>query len=240
MTQAIRPIRQDRRSKNKKVGAVARWLLPSLGSYCLLITLYLLVNNSWRLLNDSDTGWHIRAGELILETHTIPQRDPFSHTMAGRQWFAWEWLADLAMALLRRHWGLAGVAGAAALVLLLSYAALYRVTVRRGADATVAFVTTIFAVLAGVVHWLARPHLASIALMVFWCAAVEDFRRNRSRWIYFLPPGIALWANIHGAFVATFPLLAVYAVGEWAEFAARGEGWGAKLRRVLRVYAVVG
>src|SRR5262249_41012078 len=140
MTQAtgpIQPVRVDVRSKNKKVSAAARWLLPSVGAYCLLVTLFLLVNNSWRFLNDSDTGWHIRAGEIILDTHIIPQRDPFSHTMAGRQWFAWEWLTDLAMALLHRHWGLAGVAGGATLILLVSYAALYRVMVRWGADAIV-------------------------------------------------------------------------------------------------------
>src|SRR5262245_48412865 len=156
MTQAIRPIRQDRRSKNKKVGAVARWLLPSLGSYCLLITLYLLVNNSWRFLLDSDTGWHIRAGELILETHTAPQRDPFSHTMAGTQWFAWEWLTDLIMAITHRHLGLAGVVSGAILILLASYDALYRLMIRRGAATIVAFAVTIFAAISGIVHWLAR------------------------------------------------------------------------------------
>jgi hypothetical protein len=214
--------------------------LPSFGNYCLLITLFLLINNSWRFLIDSDTGWHVRTGEWIFETRMIPRHDSFSHTMAGREWFAWEWLADVAMAFLHRHWGLAGVVGAAALILLASYAALYRMMIRRRADEIVAFVTTIFVALSGIVHWLARPHVVSIVLMVFWLAAVEDFRRNRSRWIYFLPLGIALWANLHGAFVATFPTLAAYAIGEWIEFAARGEWWNEKLRRVLRVYGIVG
>src|SRR5215510_16377384 len=90
-TTAIRAERYNQ-SKNRKVGAAARWLLPSLCGCCLLIILFLLVNNSSRLLLDSDTGWHIRAGELILETGAIPRSDPFSHTMGGREWFAWEWL----------------------------------------------------------------------------------------------------------------------------------------------------
>jgi len=243
MTQAVR---QDSRSKNRKIGLAARWLLPSLGSYCLLIALFLLVNNSWRLLIDSDTGWHVRAGELIIETRAVPQRDPFSHTMAGREWFAWEWMTDSGMAVLHRYWGLAGVVAAAVLVLLASYAALYRMMIRRGSDAIVAFATTIFAAVCGIVHWLARPHVISIALMIVWYAAVEDFRRSHKkeggggRWIFFLPLLIALWANLHGAFVATFPVLAVYAIGEWAEFASRGEWRAASLRKVLRTYAVVG
>lgn len=240
MTQAKRPTGEDSRSRNKKVGAIARWLLPSTGSYCLLIALFLLVNNSWRFLIDSDTGWHIRAGELILETHAVPQRDVFSHTMAGREWFAWEWLTDVMMAALHHQWGLAGVVGGAFLVLLASYAALYRMALRRGADPMITLAVTIFAVLCGIVHWLARPHLVSIALMVAWYAAVESFRRDRSRWIYLLPLLIALWANLHGAFVVTFIILAVYAAGEWAEFAARGECGAASMWRVLRTYAVVG
>jgi len=237
MSQAIG---QDNRSKNRKVGAVARWLLPSFGGYCLLIILFLLVNNSPRLLLDSDTGWHIRAGELVLETRAVPQRDPFSHTMAGRDWFAWEWMTDLIMATLHRYWGLAGVVSGAILVLLVSYDALYRMMVRWGADGLVAFTLTIFAAVTGVVHWLARPHVISIVLMAVWYAAVEDFRRNRSRWIYFLPFLIALWANLHGAFVATFPVLVIYAAGELVEFASRGEWRPAKWRLVLRTYAVVG
>src|SRR5262245_21876708 len=237
-TTAIRAERYNQ-SKNRKIGAAARWLLPSLGGCCLLIILFLLVNNSSRLLMDSDTGWHIRAGELILETRAVPERDPFSHSMAGREWFAWEWLTDLVMAILHRHWGLAGVVSGAILVLLASYDALYRLMMRCGADAVVAFVLTIFGAVCGVVHWLARPHLISIALMVVWYGAVEDFRRHRGRRIYFLPPLIALWANLHGAFVATFPVLAIYAAGELAEFAARGEWNPAKWRGVLRTYLVV-
>ena len=30
------------------------------------------------LLGDGDTGWHIRAGEILLATGRVPARDPFS------------------------------------------------------------------------------------------------------------------------------------------------------------------
>jgi hypothetical protein len=177
---------------------------------------------------------------LILETGAVPRYDPFSHTMAGREWFAWEWLTEVAMATLHRYWGLAGVVGGAFLILLASYAALYQLMIRRDADAIVAFAVTTFAALACIVHWLARPHLVSIALMIAWLALVESFRRHRSRWIYLAPLLIALWANLHGAFVATFASLAVYAVGEWIEFAARGQRWNGEVRRVLKTYLIVG
>jgi hypothetical protein len=232
---------QDGRSANdERVGIAARWLLPSIGSFCLLIVLYLLIFNSGRFLLDSDTGWHIRTGELVLENGAAPRQDPFSHTMAGREWFAWEWLTDVAMAVLHNRLGLGGIVAGAFLVLLAGYAALYQLMISRGSDAIVAFVVTVFAALGGIVHWLARPHLVSIALMVVWYAAVESYRRRRSRWIFIAPLLIALWANLHGAFVATFVVLAVYAAGEFLEFATRGDWRSRELRVVLKTYGLVG
>ena len=231
---------QNRRSRDNRVNTAARWLLPSLGSFCILLVLYLLIGSSWRFLVDSDTGWHIRTGEIILQTRSVVRRDPFSHTMYGREWFAWEWLSEVIMALLHRWRGLAGVVAGAILVLLAAYTLLYRQMIRRGSDAVIAFVLTIFASLCCIVQWLARPHLVSIALMIVWLGMVEDFRRRRSRVIWFIPLLIVLWANLHGAFAVTFVLLGIYGVGEWIESGIRGDWWSPAVRTVTGTYLAVG
>ncbi len=245
MKSAQEPIMTDNPSpgkhrRNQRAGAVARWLLPSIGSFCLLLVLYLLMVSSWRFLLDSDTGWHIRTGELILANRSAPRVDPFSHTMGGQSWFAWEWLTDVLMALVHDWRGLAGVVGAAILVLLAGYAALYQMMLSRGSDPLIACVLTVFGALCGIVHWLARPHLLSILLMIGWYALFERYRRTRSRIIFLAPLLIALWANLHGAFIATFVVTAVYAIGEWLEFAARREWWSSQVRSVLATYGAVG
>ncbi len=224
----------------KKVSALARWLLPSIGSFCLLLVLYLLVSSSWRFLLDSDTGWHIRTGDLIWQTHAAPRADTFSFTLPGREWFAWEWLADALMSAAHSARGLAGVVGAAILLLCACYAALYRVMLKRGADPLVACTLTVFAALASIVHWLARPHLLSIGLMIAWCALIESYRRRRSRWIYAAPLLLVLWANLHGAFVATFVMLGLYAAGEALEFLSRREWRSRELRTAIATYSLVG
>ena len=48
-----------------------------------------------RVPADTDTWWHLRSGQLILETHTIPTTDPFSHTRAGQAWIDHSWLAQI-------------------------------------------------------------------------------------------------------------------------------------------------
>ncbi|MFN0110067.1 MAG: tetratricopeptide repeat protein [Blastocatellia bacterium] len=237
MTQAGR---QRRNASDKPVSFAARWLLPSLGGLSALLALQLLVTNSYRLLLDSDTGWHIRTGELILKTQTVPRTDPFSHTMPGESWFAWEWLTDVLMATLHGWRGLAGVVAGAILILLASYAALGWLMLRRGADPIIAVAMTIFGAIASIVHWLARPHLVSILLMVVWCALVESYRRKRSKWIFAVPLLVALWANLHGAFVVTLVMLGVYAAGEFLEFAAQGKWRSRESLQVLKTYSLIG
>jgi len=109
------------------------------------LTLYLLLISSWRFLLDSDTGWHIRNGQLILATGQVPRTDPFSFSMAGKEWFAWEWLADVLMALAHQSRGLAGVVAGALIVLLLAFGLLYQVMIRRGSDPLLASVVALFA-----------------------------------------------------------------------------------------------
>src|ERR1700685_4584974 len=88
-----------------------RVLLPSGGDLIFLAMLPTLLCTplSTKLLGDGGIGWHIRTGQIIAVTHAIPRVDPFSSTMNGRPWFAWEWLYDLTVGQLDRDAGLNGV-----------------------------------------------------------------------------------------------------------------------------------
>ena len=46
-------------------------------------------------LQDPDTHWHIAVGRWIWESHSVPWTDVFSHTFAGADWIAKEWLSQL-------------------------------------------------------------------------------------------------------------------------------------------------
>jgi hypothetical protein len=45
------------------------------------------------LLNDSDTYWHISAGQWMLAHHQLLRADVFSYTAAGAPWHTQELLA---------------------------------------------------------------------------------------------------------------------------------------------------
>ena len=222
----------------KAIG-IARWLVPSVGGLSLVFILVFMFAMQSRFLEDSDSGWHIRTGDLIRQSGQVPVADPFSFTMSGHQWFAWEWLSDWMMSLVHQASGLSGIVVGSFAVLTMAHLLLYQVMRHRGTDPTVALVSMCAAALFSAGHWLARPHLLSILMIVVWSILVEAYRRHRSRAIWGVPPLIVLWANLHGAFVITFVMLAVYAAGEWLEAAARGEGRAPETTRMLRTYAVV-
>ena len=101
-----------------------RWVMPSVADLIFVAIFCVLVftPQSVRLLGDAGIGWHIRTGQQILATHSIPHADPFSSTMAGKPWFAWEWLYDAVVGELEAHLSLNGVVWFTAIVIAAVFA----------------------------------------------------------------------------------------------------------------------
>ena len=193
------------------------WLAPDLSIFLAILTLFyclLLYDGGQKLFRDSDTGWHIRTGEAMLEERRLPSRDPYSFTKAGEAWFAWEWGADLAMGAAHRWDGLRGVAFLYAVAIALCTWLWCRMHWAAGGDF---FLVALFAVpmLSTVnLHWLARPHVFSWLLLLGGMLFAE---RSGRQWapvsILGVFAGAACWANVHGSFFLAFSLPMVAAAG---------------------------
>ena len=227
--------------KESGVG-LAQWLVPSVADLIFLAFLASLSFTmlSVRLLGDAGIGWHIRTGQLILSTHAIPRVDPFSSSMAGQPWFAWEWLYDIAVGWLERVAGLNGVVLLTAVVVAITFAWTFHLLTRRGTDLIIALALLLFAVSASMIHLLARPHVLSWLICVLWFwildtsesgesrSPAEAQRRHRLLWL--LPLSMVAWVNLHGGFLLGFALLGIY----WLSAAWRWlRGSGEKFEEVL-------
>jgi hypothetical protein len=196
------------------------WLRPSLADLLLvsLVAWLFVAGQGWTvLLADGDTGWHIRTGDWIQQTRSIPTRDLFSFTRAGQPWYAWEWLSDVIFAVVHRHWGLAGVAALAGCVLALAAQVVFRHMLWRGANLMVALATVLVAASAASIHYLARPHVFTLLLLAVSLWMVERDRLQPRPWIWLLVPLSAVWVNLHSGFFALPACLAVRAAGMAAE-----------------------
>ena len=191
----------------------ARFLIPSVAD---LLFVLLLAGLMWGplargLLGDAGIGWHIRTGQLMWSGHTVPRVDPFSSTMQGQPWFAWEWLYDAGIGAIH-HWaGLNGVVFASALAIALTFAVLFRMMLARGANLIVAVGLLMLVFAASTIHFLARPHVLGWLLTLIWFGILDRYEKEgNDRGLLWLPMLILLWVNLHGSFVVGFVLLGIY------------------------------
>src|ERR1035441_1217239 len=200
--------------------------LPSLSDLAFLIPILVLfwctTGVGW-LLTDSDTGWHIRTGEWILENGRVPAVDIFSFTRAGEPWFAWEWLSDVFMATAHRSGGLPGIVLVSLLVLGATSVCVYKNTVAESGQRLMASVVTSLATAASTIHWLARPHLVTPLLAAIFCWVLNRVERDKEPALLLaLPPLTILLVNMHGGFFVGIVLVTTYGMGVAAEELAQG------------------
>lgn len=215
------------KSENKQMDAVlqnrwARIFVPSLSDlfFAAIICWLFLSGAGWSaLLGDADVGWHIRAGEYILQHHAVPYQDLYSFSKPGAPWFAWEWLSDILDAALFGIAGLKGIVLTAGVIIALFATTLIRRLVRLGVNLFAALFVGLLGVGAASVHFLARPHLFTLLLLsiCMWMLETDrDGSAPKSR-LYWLIPMMLVWTNLHGGFLIMVAILGVATVGALAE-----------------------
>jgi hypothetical protein len=211
----------------KPSSSALRFLLPSVRDIIFIFLFWSLLAGplSNRPLADADIGWHIRTGELILATHSLPRTDPFSSTMQGQPWFAWEWLYDILLGILHQACGLNGVVWLCALLVAGIFALLLSQMLQRGTGLPLAIVLMLVVVAAATIHLYARPHIVSWLFSLLWFVALERWERwdhrqqgNLPRWMpWFFPASMLLWVNLHGGWLFGIALMGIYTLAAFVE-----------------------
>jgi hypothetical protein len=187
-------------------------------SLVLLVVVVAVAAMAVRPAFDTDTWWHLRAGQWIVENKQVPRVDPFSSTMRGRPWEYPGWLAQVVMLGFYRFGGLAGLTAFSAILVGVAFLFLWPLLdgplLLRAAILLLAAATS-------AVYWAARPHIASFALAAFFLWALEQRRRGaRPRVIWLLPLAMALWVNLHGGFAIGFILMLMYLIAALIDLVA--------------------
>jgi hypothetical protein len=189
-------------------------LVPSIANiFFLAVFAHLAFSVGTRLLNDADTGYHIRAGEYILETSSIPRLDMFSYHLPPYPWTAHEWLSEIIMALIHNLAGLTGVVLFFAGLIAMTFVILYRFVRNQGANLLIILPILILAVVTSTNHWLARPHIFSFVLVTLWYGLLDRFEltgAGRKTMLWAMPLMMLLWVNLHGGYILGFVILGVY------------------------------
>jgi hypothetical protein len=197
------------------------------GIYIFLISFACVfyVANAPLLLGHYDLGWHLAGGDLIRDRGNIPFQDPWSFTLADKQWYNLSWLWDVIASVIFQYAKFSGlilfvVACGAVIVGYLT-----SVCLGSGASATAVCISVFSACLlypsfatAPNIYLAASPNTLTMLFCVVFYA--ECLKRTRC---FLLPVIMVLWANLHGGFLLGFLIVGIFCGAallrrDWANF----------------------
>ena len=165
---------------------------------------------------DPDLWWHLKAGQQIIDTRSVPHTDDYSFTKQGSEWVAHEWLSEVIMQAIYRVTGLTGLVTIFSLIIVIALWLTYRRCEGRPYAASIAIV---IAAAASSPLFGVRPQMLTLLLASIYIALLERFDRRQ---IWWLVPLMLLWVNLHAGFALGLALIGLYIVravldGEWNE-----------------------
>lgn len=163
---------------------------------------------------DPDLWWHLKAGQQIIDTRSIPHTDDYSFTKQGSEWVAHEWLSEVIMQAIYRAAGLPSLVTIFSLIIVIALWLTYRRCEGRPYAASIAIV---LAATASFPLFGVRPQMLTLLLASIYIVILEQLDKRR---IWWLVPLMLLWVNLHAGFALGLALIGLYIVravldGEW-------------------------
>lgn len=156
---------------------------------------------AFRPIMDPDFWWHLKTGQYIVTTKSIPRTDIFSVSRFGSEWVTHEWLSEILMYAVFSLWGFGGLIVVFALVITFAFWIAYRRCESRTPHLFVAAVALLLGVTTTTPFWGVRPQMFSLLFASVFLAVLDKYQRGEgNRLIWWLVPLMLLWANMHAGF----------------------------------------
>ncbi len=152
-----------------------------------------------------DLTYHIRAGDEILRTGSLPRADTYSFTVPGAPWTDQQWGSQVVLAFFHRFGGWATLAALRAALVATTFGLVYRACRVRGASPRTASLLTLGGFLVAVPGLALRPQLLALPLVAATILLLAQ-REQHPRRLWWIPVFALIAASLHGSFTL-FPLL---------------------------------
>ncbi|MBN1977757.1 MAG: hypothetical protein JW918_10175 [Anaerolineae bacterium] len=160
---------------------------------------------------DTDTWWHLRAGQEMLESGQVLQTDLFSHTRYASTWVNHSWLSQVVLYWLFRTFSYAGLGLLIGVIVAFAFAFVYMQM--EGDPFSRAFIVVLAAATSSAI-WAARPQVFSFLLTAVVTYILYLFKWRGVNRLWLLPPLFILWANLHAGYALGFMVLVAFVIGE--------------------------
>jgi len=198
----------------------------------LLLIVFMAYANT---VDDLDLWWHLESGEMMWETGSVPEKDPFAFTsylpesisgigpdrtgsgevdrFLSSGFMQRNWLSQLVLYLTYAAGGLKGIGVLKSSVFAAVFLVLYLTMRGRGGGPISALLVLCLTAYIGIDFNYTRPQIFSYLFFVCLIYSIYDFKGG-GRKIYLLPLLMALWANIHGGVILGTAVIGAFTAGE--------------------------
>ncbi len=168
---------------------------------------------------DPDLGWHLKVGEEISRTMSVPEANHYNYTFTG-DWVDHEWLSNLAAFEVYSHQGYIVLSILFALLIVGVLIILNIWTRRIYPDISPFFIIIfqLFGTIAASPHFGVRMQESGLLFLVLILTIIYHYNKHRNwRWLLVLIPIMYLWACLHGSFLIGFAIFFIWAGVKIAE-----------------------
>jgi hypothetical protein len=168
-----------------------------------------------RNVTDPDVWWHLRTGQLIVQSHAIFHTDPYSFTRFGQPWVDHEWLSQILIFGVYRLAGWGGLIVGFAAVLAAAFLVVFR---RCPGRPYVAGVITLLGAFASAPSWGVRPQMLTL-LLASVLLLILELSYERPKLLWWTPALMLLWVNLHAGYALGIGLMVLFLAGDCLDFA---------------------
>ncbi len=182
--------------------------LPSV--FGLVVAFVALASTLSMHIKADDIWWHLKAGEYIWTTLTLPDLNIFSFTAPDHAWLPHEWLSEVVFYVIFAHLGPLGLVALGTLLNTLACALVYRLTTRYTDSPFASALITLMAALMMMGNYSLRPYLFGNLFFLGALHLMEEPSaggRLRPVLVFLL---FTAWANFHGSFILGLSLIMLY------------------------------
>jgi hypothetical protein len=160
---------------------------------------------------DPDLWGHLRYGQDIIMTHSVPRFDYFSYSSYGATWINHEWLSEVILYLIFK------VSKGTGLILFkyfmgFTIMSLIYISNKKYTKSIYLRLTFIALALTIITSGFAiRPQIFTYVFFTCLIFLLDNYENTSdTKWLYALPFILFFWVNLHGGFIAGVGLLGAY------------------------------
>jgi hypothetical protein len=200
------------------------------------LLLVLAVNTVRSRFDDPDMWWHLKTGEIIWTTQTIPTTDIYSFTTHHHAYVPHEWLSQILIYGAYKWGGYPGLMlwfcffTSALLIAGYGLCSLY------SENPKVGFLGALTIWLFATIGLSVRPQMIGYLLLIVELLLIHLGQTRNRRWLLGLPPLFAIWVNCHGSFFLGLVILGALLFSSFFNFQLgllAAPRWDPRDRRML-------